>query len=368
MKKEVKVIFHIDLNAFYAQVAIIKDPYLANEVFVVGGRSTSTRGVITTASYKARKLGIRSGMNFQTAQNIFPKLLIVPADFKLIKEQSNLFFEILEKYSNKVLRGSIDEAYVDVTKLAKEIHPMKIAKMIQDDLNKNYNLPVSIGIAPTLFLAKMGSDLKKPLGITVIRKKDIAKLILPLPIKELFGVGIKTYPFLEEKGILTIGDFLLQENYLKVLEVMTEESYISLRNHILGSSSNVVNPSKYDIPKSISNETTFNYNIDTFQVIEDEMEQLFERTYKRLLNEKVLTKTVSIKIREANFNTITRSKTLEDYTKDYDLLKQTMTTLFYDNYEEGALRLVGVGFQNIILETMYEDEYNLFTYQKFIKR
>lgn len=102
MKKEVKVIFHIDLNAFYAQVAIIKDPYLANEVFVVGGRSTSTRGVITTASYKARKLGIRSGMNFQTAQKIFPKLLIVPADFKLIKEQSNLFFEILEKYSNKV--------------------------------------------------------------------------------------------------------------------------------------------------------------------------------------------------------------------------------------------------------------------------
>lgn len=367
MKKAVKVIFHIDINAFYAQVAIIKDPYLVNEVFVVGGRSSSPRGVITTASYKARKYGIKSGMSFAAAQDIFPKLLIVPADFTLISEISKQFFEILKTYSNRVLKASIDEAYVDVTVLSETKHPLEIAKEIQTRLKNELNLPVSIGIAPTLFLAKMGSDLKKPLGITVIRKKEIAEKILPLPIKELHGVGIKTYPLLEKRGIKTIGDFVLKENLNKVLEVMKYEYYQTLKDHIYGNSSNIVDPHKYEIPKSISNETTFNYNIDNYEVLSQDINLIFNESYERLIKEKALAKTVSIKIKDANFNTITRSKTINDFSKDYETFKIIVDSLFYENFDNKPIRLIGVGFSNIILESMYEDEYNLFTYQKHLK-
>jgi len=367
MKKSPKVIFHIDMNAFYAQVAIIKDPYLKNEVFVVGGKSVSNRGVITTASYKARKYGIKSGMAIAAAQNIYPRLLIVPADFDFIRKQSNLFFEFLKTYSDRVLKASIDEAYLDVTKLSETRHPLEIAKEIQDTLNNKYLLPSSIGIAPTLFLAKMGSDMKKPLGITVIRKKEISDKILPLPISRLFGVGIKTYPLLEKQGIKTIGDFVLRENLEKVLKVMKYEHYLNLKAHIYGESSNVVDPTKYEIPKSISNETTFNYNIEVYDVLVGEIDLVFNESYQRLLKENALAKTVSIKLRDSNFNTITRSKTINDYSKDYETFKVIVDDLFYENFNDVPIRLIGVGFSNIILESMYEDEYNLFTYQKHLK-
>lgn len=367
MKKEVKVIFHIDLNAFFATVAQINEPYLKNKVFAVGGSSMSGRGVLTTSSYKARALGIKAGMPVSDAIRIYPKIAIVPLDFPEYRKHSNIFFNFLSNYSTKMLKGSIDEAYLDVTELAKTRNGLDIAKEIQDRLNKEYGLPVSIGIAPTLFLAKMASDIKKPLGITVVRRKDIISKILPLPIKDLFGMGIKTYPLMEKIGVKTLGDFVIENNKERILEYMKEETYQSYINHILGNSTDIINMSRFDIPQSISSENTLNYGINSEDVLLEEITNLFKRSYNSLIKDKLLAKTVNIKIRTTDFNTITRSKTLIDYTDNYIELENIMVNLFYDNYDDEPIRLIGAGFSNIITKDSYKEEYNLFTYQKLLK-
>lgn len=367
MKKEVKVIFHIDLNAFYATVAQINEPYLKNKVFVVGGSPVSGRGVITTASYNARRLGITSGMSINEAMRIYPKVIIVPLEFKEYRKYSNIFFDFLSNYSDKMIRGSIDEAYIDMSEMAKERNAIEIAKEIQDRLVKEHQLPVSIGIAPTLFLAKMASDLKKPLGITVVRRRDIVSKILPLPIKDLFGMGIKTYPLMETIGVKRIGDFILDENREKILKIIKEDSYYSFLNHILGKSTDIVNPSKYDIPKSISNENTLNYPMEDYELILNELRSMLRVVHDKLTKSRLLAKTVNIKLRTSDFDTFTRSKSLDDFTNDFDKLNLTMETLFFDNYEDDPLRLIGAGVSNIILASDYEEDYNLFTYQKLLE-
>ncbi|PKM86092.1 MAG: DNA polymerase IV [Firmicutes bacterium HGW-Firmicutes-12] len=297
MKNNIKIIFHIDLNAFFASCAVIKDPYLKNKAFVVGGSSTFRRGVVSTASYEARKLGIHSAMNINDAFRIYPKLIVVPTEFSLYKKYSKLFFSFLKRYSNLIIEGSIDEAYIDMTEASMKKHPMDLAKEIQDGLMKEYQLPCSIGIAPTLFLAKMASDMKKPLGITVLRKKDIVEKLFPLSIGETFGIGKKTYPRLEKIGIKTIGDFTKEENKKNILSVMSEQSYLSYLDHIMGRSNDQIEVNKYSIPKSISNETTLNYNMDEPEAILKILTELLTESHRRLIKEELVCKTVGIKFR-----------------------------------------------------------------------
>ncbi|MFA7055907.1 MAG: DNA polymerase IV, partial [Acholeplasmataceae bacterium] len=309
MKNKVKIIFHIDLNAFFASCAVIKDPYLKDKAFVVGGSATFKRGVVSTASYEARKLGIHSAMNINDALRIYPKLIIIPTQFSLYHKYSNLFFQFLKRYSNIILAGSIDEAYVDMTEKSKDKHPLELAKEIQEGLLKEHQLPCSIGIAPTLFLAKMASDMKKPLGITVIRKKDIVEKLFPLPIKEMYGIGKKTYPKLESLGIHTIGDFTKKEFKNSILSIMSEQSYDSYLDHIMGRSSDIIDPKKYQIPQSISNETTLNYPMDQYDAILQILKDLLEQTHERLVKEELVAKTIGIKLRTSDFDTFSRGVT-----------------------------------------------------------
>lgn len=368
MKNEVKIIFHIDLNAFFASCAIIKDPYLKDKAFVVGGSSTSKRGVVSTASYEARKLGIHSAMNINDALRIYPKLIIIPVQFSLYHKYSNLFFAFLKRYSNLVLAGSIDEAYVDMTEASKKKHPLELAKEIQEGLIKEYQLPCSIGIAPTLFLAKMASDMKKPLGITVIRKKDIVQKLFPLPIKEMYGIGKKTYPKLKNLGIHTIGDFTKKEVKPNILTLMSEQSYLSYLDHIMGRSSDVIDPKKYQIPQSVSNETTLNYPMDQADAVFTVLKDLLEQTHERLVKEELVAKTIGIKLRNVDFETFSRGVTLMEYTDSYDLFYEKMEQLLEANFEGQTIRLVGVYLNQVIQKKDLKIDFNLFNYQEFTKR
>ncbi|PKK98082.1 MAG: hypothetical protein CVV57_09135 [Tenericutes bacterium HGW-Tenericutes-2] len=368
MKKNIKIIFHIDLNAFFASCAIIKEPYLKDKVFVVGGNATSRRGVISTASYPARKLGIHSAMNINDAFRIYPKLIIVPTQFSLYQKYSSLFFTFLKRYSNIILEGSIDEAYVDMTEAAMKKHPLEIAKEIQEGLMKEHGLPCSIGIASTLFLAKMASDMKKPMGITVLRKSDIVDKLFPLPIRDCYGIGKKTYPRLENIGIDTIGSFTKPENKEKILTIMSEQSYASYIEHIMGRSSDVIDPKKYAIPKSISNETTLNYNMDSSDAIFKIITELLENTHDRLLKEELVTKTVGIRLRDNNFETTNRSVSFVNHTDSYEQILDAIETLFEENYKGEPLRLVGVFFNSVVQKKDLKIDYNLFNYQELTKR
>lgn len=365
MKKTAKIIFHIDLNAFFATCAILKEPYLKNKVFVVGGQSSYARGVISTASYKARKYGINSGMSIVDALRLYPRLLVVPVDFNHYREMSNHFMSLLREYTDIMIEGSIDEAYLDVTKKSEEMHPIKIAKEIQERLMTLYKLPCSIGIAPTLFLAKMASDMKKPLGITILRKRDVEQKLYPLDVSKIYGIGKQTYPKLIQLGIHTIGDFMNLDYQSTILRVMSESSYLNYRNHVLGNSSNTIDMEQYKIPKSISAETTFNVDIMEEKFILEALIDQLNQSYRRLKNYQMLTKTIGIKLRNKAFDTITRSITLDQYTDDVTIIKDQVENLFETYYEVDNYRLVGVHLSNLILKSDVKLPFNLFTYEKF---
>lgn len=368
MKNDIKIIFHIDLNAFFCSCAIIKEPYLKDKVFAVGGSAASRRGVISTSSYSARKLGIKSAMSINDALNIYPKLVLVPLDFNLYKKCSNQFFEFLRNYSDTILEGSIDEAYVDMTEKSKTMHPLEIAKGIQEGLLQRFQLPCSIGIGPTLFLAKMASDMQKPLGITVLRKRDIVSKLFPLPIKEMYGIGKKTYPRLEAIGIKTIGDFTKKENKETILSIMSEQSYLSYLDHIMGRSSDIIDPKKYAIPKSISNETTLNYMMDEQDAIFKIIKEILEHTHERLVSDELVTKTIGIRFKMDNFELMTRSQSLDEYTDDYDLILSVIESLFEKHYDGKPVRLVGVSLGSIIQKRDLKIDINLFNYEEMSKR
>ncbi len=367
LQKNLKIIFHIDLNAFFATCAMIKEPYLKNKVFVVGGPGQSTRGVISTASYKARKYGIHSGMGVAEALRIYPRLLIVPTDFAFYKEKSMAFINLLSDYSDLILQGSIDEAYLDITKLSETKHPVEIAKEIQQRLVIEHQLPSSIGIAPTLFLAKMASDMKKPMGITVLRKRDIEKILYPLDIAEIQGIGKKTYPRLKKIDVHTVSDFMDPNNFSKILGVMKESSYMSHRNDILGLGSNIIIPDKYSVPKSISSETTFNYDVSESSVILAEIHRQLDDCLAKMKRYEMLSKTVGFKLKKTDFTLVTRAVTLKEHTDDPVVLKDALDSLFEEIFENELVRLAGAHLSNLILKKDKKTPFNLFTYEKFIR-
>lgn len=357
MKNSTKVIFHIDLNAFYANCQLILDPYLKGKPFVVGGSGVTRRGVVLTASYEARKYGIHSGMNVRDAMDLYPNLRVVPAHFKLYKKHSELFFKFLSQYTQKMMKASIDEAYLDMTH---HQDPLNIAKEIQDILNRDYHLPCSIGIAPTLFLAKMASDIKKPLGITVMRKKDIVQKLFPLPIKNLYGLGRKTYPKLINIGIHTVGEFTKNEHKNHILKVLSHEHYESFIKHIFGKTSNYISDQK-DKPKSISQETTMNYDMNEPDMIKELMHPLIEHMVQRLHKHALKTKTMGYKYKTHHFKSRSKSITLQESTDEENIIKETILSLFDEHYDLTPIRLIGVFIQT------HEDytPYNLFTYHMF---
>ena len=224
-----QVIFHIDLNAFYASAEISRNPSLKGKPIVISGKSK--RSIITTASYEARKYGIHSAMPLFQAKQLCKDLIILPADFELYHRLSNEFFTIIASYSEILEVASIDECYLDVTSIIQEkkIHPVVLAKDIQTKVYEQLNLQCSIGISPNKFLAKMASDMKKPMGITVLTRNNLKEVMWPLDIKDMFGISKKTHPKLRAVGINTIGDLADYKNYDNLKKVIGKNALLVYR-------------------------------------------------------------------------------------------------------------------------------------------
>lgn len=361
-----KIIFHIDMNMFFCSVAVIKNPLLKGKAFAIG-RENTYKGVLSTASYEARKYGIHSAMPTVEAYRILPSLIVINSDFKLYQEYHKKFVNLLKEYSSIIEVASIDEAYIDVTELSQKRHAMDIAKEIQYRLIKEHKLPCSIGIAPTLFLAKMASDIKKPMGITVIRKREIEEIVYPLPIKDVYGIGKKTYPRLIDGGIKTIEDFMDFKNKELILGLIGEKMYMGSYNAILGNSSNVVKPDRYKENDSISTSVTFDNYLNNSEDILIELRALAKKVHYRVTSDDYYTKNVSITLRDSNFKTITRSKSIE-YTNDLYEILSVVESLLEDNYLGEEIRLVGVACNNLVKERDIVEEWNLFTYQTILEK
>lgn len=355
-----KIIFHIDINAFFCSVACILNPSLRGKVFAIG-RENSYRGVITSASYEARKLGIHSAMPQIEAYKKVPDLIIVTLDYEYYKQYHRLFIQLLHQYSDLIEVASIDEVYMDVTELSLKRHPFVVAKEIQMRLLKEIGLPCSIGIAPTLFLAKMASDLKKPLGVTVLRKRDVKQLLYPLSVQEIFGIGKQTYPLLIQHQIKTIADFMNPDYKDKIINLIGKKTYEAIFEEISGNSSNIVEPDRRKNAESISTSFTFSRIIDSTSEVLYELRKMVREIVLKLKEKHYFCKTVSIILRTTTFKTMTRSMTLEDYSNEVTTIFDCVSDLVETHYHQEPLRLIGVGVSHLKSQQDLPKEYNLFT-------
>jgi len=326
-------IAHLDMDAFYASIELVRYPQLCGLPVVVGGRqdhqpivkSDGTlyfhrlheyvgRGVITTATYEARALGVFSGMGTMKAAQLAPQAILLPADFDRYHYYSSLFKTAVRKVCGDFEDSGIDEIYIDLTHFLDDSE--SLANTIKLAVKKATALSCSIGVAPNKLLAKICSDLEKPNGLTVIDVSDIPNRIWPLSVKKINGIGPKAASKLAELGIDTIGE-LAQVTLIR-LKTSFGHGYATWLTEVsqgIDSRPVIINPE----PKSLSRETTFERDLGIHQdrrILSASFIQLCEQVSQDLKQKHYIGCTVSIKLRFADFQTLTRNLTLSEHTND----------------------------------------------------
>ena len=358
-----KVIVHIDLNAFFARCEEIRDPSLEGKPVAIGhdGRG----GIVSTCSYKAREYGVSSAMPMFKAKQLCPNLIIKPVDFRFYGAMSDRFMKFISRYTKKMEIASIDECYADLTNVIKGIKDVpSFFKQLQYDLYNETKLKCSIGVGPTKFLAKMGSDYKKPMGLTIIRKSDIPKILYPLSIDKMFGIGKKTSPKLKAMGILTIGDLANRCNKEDSrLKAELGKFFYGIKDWVNGLGSDEVIDTPWD-PKSIGNSTTMMEDTSSLEMIASTYKWLCKEVSERAIRENKLGTTIQIVVKESDFKMHNKSMTLDNPTNNYDVIYDVVMRLYEKNFSSLTVRLVGVTLQNLIDQKDIAIQMSLFDYQK----
>ena len=361
-----KVIVHIDLNAFFARCEEIKNPSLEGKAVAIGhdGRG----GIVSTCSYAARKHGVSSAMPMFKAKKLCPHLIVLPGDYHFYTLMSHTFFDFIRRYTPLVETASVDECFADFTEpLKKEKDPITFFRKLQNDLFNETKLKCSIGVSTTRFLAKMASDYQKPMGLTVIRKRDIPTMLFPLKIDAMFGIGKKTAPRLKSLGIKTIGDFYKEiENENQDVKNITGKFYYTLKDWLEGKGSDEIEMEKWD-PKSIGNSTTLPFDTDDPEIVKKYFLDLSKEVSMRSKKEDKLGSTIQIVVKDTNFKSFNKSITINSATNDYKVIYEEAVKLYEKNFKNMMLRLVGVTLQNLIDPKEIAVQMSLFDYESHEK-
>ena len=336
-------ILHVDMDAFYASVAERDDPSLRGKAVVVGA---GARGVVLSANYAARKYGIRAAMPVGRAKRMAPHAIFVTPDHQRYSEVSAKVMEIFDSFTPLVEPISLDEAFLDVTGARKLLGTgREIAVEIRRQVEASEGITCSVGIAPSKFIAKLASGHCKPNGILEIPADRILNFLHPLPVNAIWGVGPKTAETLERLGLRTVAD-IANLPRATLIRALGQASGSSLYELAWGRDYRDVTPNEPD--KSISAAETFAQDIDDPEEILQEFLRLTEKAAARLRENGYYAKTISIKVRFADFSTISRSKTLPlpiDSTHDiYEIAKSLYLAL---NLDRARLRLVGISLDNL---------------------
>lgn len=335
MKREV---IHLDMDAFYASVEMLDDPSLAGKPVIVGG--SRERGVVTSASYEARKFGVHSAQPMATAMRLCPRGVFLPVRMSRYKEVSEVVFEIFRRFTPLVEPLSIDEAFLDVTGSRRLFGDAEqIARAIKGRVREEVGLTVSAGIASTKFVAKIASDLGKPDGLVCVAHEQTEAFLHPLPITRLWGVGQVTFRAMKRLGVATIGDLgrIPAERLRAAFGKQGEQLHLLSR----GIDPRPVEPERP--VKSIGKEETFAEDLTERADLNRELLSLATRVARRLRRHGLTGKTVTLKVKYGDFKLVTRSATLEAPTIDATQLYRTCGTLL-EKTQAGTqpVRLLGI--------------------------
>ncbi len=343
MPKWNRIFAHVDMDAFYASVEIRDDPSLKGKPVVVGG-ATRHRGVVSAASYEARKFGIHSAMPMAKAERLCPRLVRLPGSFSKYRDASDQIMEIFRSFSPKIEPLSLDEAFLDLTGIDRLLGPPEqVGCDIKKSIWETTHLTASVGIAPVKFVAKIASDMEKPDGLVVVKPGTVENILHPLPISRLWGVGPRTREALEAIGIRTIGDLASvdRENLISRFGQHGEH----LHDLASGIDRREVIPD-WDA-KSYSHELTFARDLVDVDTLEGVVLDEAHRVSRRLRKDGVSGKVVQLKLRYHDFRTVTRRTTLEGPTSDTERIYHTARHLFHETWTQAPVRLIGVGVSGI---------------------
>jgi DNA polymerase-4 len=338
-------IIHVDMDAFYASVEQLDNPDLRQKPVAVGG--SELRGVVSAASYEARKFGVRSAMSGVLAKKKCPNLIFVKPRFDRYKEISKQIRSIFYDYTDLVEPLSLDEAYLDVT-VNKKGNPSAtlIAKEIRDRILQETGLNASAGISINKFIAKVASDINKPNGQKTVNPEEIQTFLEELEIRKFYDVGKVTADKMYRLGIFTGKD--LKDKSLAFLEEHFGKSGSYYFQVVRGVHNSPVKPHR--IPKSVGAERTFNENLSSEIFMLERLEHIASELEKRLQKSKIAGKTITLKIKYSDFTLNTRSKTLPYFILDKKLILETAKELLYQERLQNSVRLLGISLSNLNTE------------------
>ena len=335
-------IIHIDMDAFYASVEQRDDPLLRGKPVIVGGRPGG-RGVVSAASYEAREFGIHSAMPSGQAQRLCPHGIFIRGDFAKYRSVSRQMRAILKRYATQIEPVSLDECYLDVTELPDRFSSATdVARDIRSAIHNELGLTASAGVAPLKFVAKIASDFHKPDGLTVVHPSKLFDFLFPLPVGKIPGVGPVTRQKLEKMDIVSIGD-LAALSELEATRTFGKHG-IRLWKLARGIDNRSVSASRRR--KSRGAERTFPADIDSREELVIILRTLATKVCEDIKKERLLARTVNIKVRHADFTTLTRSSTLISPTDDESLVADVAITLLTKAEPLPPVRLLGVSVAN----------------------
>jgi len=349
-----RVILHIDMDAFYASVEQRDNPALKCKPVIVGSPPTQ-RGVVCAASYEARKFGVRSAMPSSTAGRLCPKGIFIWPRMQVYRTESARIMDILADLGGEIEQMSIDEAYVDVSKVvdpendADADEPLMVAlslgRRLKSRIAEERGLTATVGIASNKLLAKLASDFQKPDGLTLIPERDKVQFLRPLPVRSLHGVGKVTEEVLNAAGIETVGDL---QDYRGDLRALVGSFAQTLRSFSLGEDDRPLQVD--DTVKSISSEETFLHDTEDRNVLKRSLLQQAEEVAGKMRQRQLAAQTVQVKLRYGDFTTLTRQITVEEpLTDEREIYRLACFLLAREKLVSRPLRLLGLGVSHLDL-------------------
>lgn len=353
------------MNSFYASVEQAHDPSLKGKAIAIAGNPKERRGILVTCSYEARAKGVYTTMSVWEAKRKCPELILLPPNFERYRIASKAMFDILRSYTNLVEPVSIDEGYMDVTDVEMNNDAVGFAKSIQDRILRELDLPSSIGIAPNKFLAKTASNLKKPMGITVLRKRQVRDILWPLPVIEMHGIGESTARKLESIDIKTIGD--LANAKPDILKEKLGKNGLRLLSRANGTDNRAVDPESIYDTKSVGNSTTLPYDVTNMEELEEVFKRLSKKVAARLEAKNLAGRSITIHIRDANWKNRTRSKTVSNRLFKEDEINELALDLFHASWNGEPIRLLGVTVNNVYDKGESVEQLSIFNFEEHAK-